>query len=216
MHCVPTIRNMMNTNALYGDMLDKLVVADLIQFERLYRDQQQWEPLYSMYHPDSCIRVGWFVGTGAEYVEASRRLDASKKGWHIVHVMHPTLVQVRGDRAIAQTNTFVIRRTKLEGVPVDMTILCQLYARVERRDGIWRILTMDAVYEKDMAAPVYPTDCFEPDREALEQEPPAYRFSAYNLKKIGYPVRADDLYSTSDPERVAELYREAQEWLYQG
>lgn len=205
----------MNENALHGDLLDKLAIADLIQFERLYRDQQQWEHLRSMYHPDSLIRVGWFVGTGDEYVAASRRLDANKGGWHIVHVMHPTLVQVRGDRAIAETNTFVIRRTKLDGVPIDATIYCQLYSRVERRDGTWRILTIDAVYEKDTVVPVYPADHFEPNREALEQEPAAYRFSAYNLKKIGYPVRANELYSTDHPERVAQLYREAEAWLYQ-
>ena len=45
----------MNENALYGDMFDKLVIADLIQFERLYRDQQQWERLRATYHPDSLI-----------------------------------------------------------------------------------------------------------------------------------------------------------------
>src|SRR5260370_18188109 len=141
--------NKMNGNTSLGDMLDKLVIADLIQFERLYRDQQQWERLRSMYHPDSLVRLGWFVGTGDEYVEASRRLDANKEGWHIMHITHPTLVQVRGDRAIAETTTLIIRRTKLNGVLVDITLYCQLYSRVERREDTWRILTLDAIYEKD-------------------------------------------------------------------
>jgi hypothetical protein len=38
----------MNENALYGDMFDKLVIADLIQFERLYRDQQQYVQIKSL------------------------------------------------------------------------------------------------------------------------------------------------------------------------
>jgi len=206
----------MDNLPLSGDMLDKLVIADLIQFERLYRDQQQWEKLRTLYHPDSLVRLGWFVGTGDEYVEASRRLDASKKGWHIMHVTHPTLVRVQGERAIAETSTFIIRRTQLSGVLVDVTIYCQLYSRVERRQGTWKILTLDVVYEKDTAVPVYACDRLELDREELEQGPPAYRFSAYNLKKIGYTVRAEDLYSTDHPERVAQLYCEAEEWLARG
>lgn len=206
----------MDNLSLPADMLDKLVIADLIQFERLYRDQQQWEKLRTLYHPDSLVRLGWFVGTGDEYVEASRRLDANKKGWHIMHVTHPTLVRVQGDRAIAETSTFIIRRAVLAGVLVDVTIYCQLYSRVERREGTWKLLTLDVVYEKDTAVPVYASDRLELDREELEQGPAAYRFSAYNLKKIGYTVRAEDLYSTDHPERVAQLYREAEEWLAQG
>lgn len=206
----------MDNLSLTGDMLNKLIIADLIQFERLYRDQQRWEELRTLYHPDCLVRLGWFVGTGDEYVEASRRLDANKKGWHIMHVTHPTLVRVQGDRAIAETSTFIIRRTELAGVLVDVTIYCQLYSRVERRDGAWKILTLDVVYEKDTAVPVYASDCLELDRKELEQGPAAYRFSAYNLKKIGYTVRAEDLYSTDHPERVAQLYREAEEWLAQG
>ena len=81
------------------------------------------------------------------------------------------------------------------GVLVDVTIYCQLYSRVERRDGIWRILTFDVVYEKDTAVPVYASDHFELNKKELEEGPAAYRFSAYNLKKIGYVVRSDDLYS---------------------
>lgn len=206
----------MSNTPLSGEILDKLVIADLIQFERLYRDQQQWEKLRDLYHPDSLVRLGWFIGSGSEYVDASRRLDAPKKGWHIMHVTHPTLVQVQGKRAIAETSTLIVRRTELAGVLVDVTIYCQLYSRVEKRDGIWRILTLDVVYEKDTLVPVYASDHLEINRAELEQGPAAYRFSAYNLKKIGHSVRAEDLYSTDHPERVAQLYSEAETWLAQG
>ncbi len=205
----------MNELSTLKTLADKLAIADLIQFERLYRDQQQWERLRTLYHPDSLIRLGWFVGTGDEYVAASCRLDAGKGGWHIMHVTHPTLVQVQGDRAIAETSTLIVRRTTLEGVLVDITIYCQLYSRVERREGVWRILTIDVVYEKDTAVPVYATDQLVLKREELDNAPPSYRFSAYNLKKIGYTVRNEDLYATDRPERVAQLYQEAETWLAQ-
>lgn len=206
----------MNKIDALGELVDKLTIADLIQFERLYRDQRQWERLRTTYHPDAVIRLGWFVGNADEYIASSRQLDANKGGWHIMHVTHPTLVQVRGDRAIAETTTLIVRRAIFDDIPVDITIYCQLYSRVERRQEIWRILTLDVVYEKDTAVPANPSDHLELDRKELEQGPSAYRFSSYNLRKIGKNVRFDDLYSTDRPERVAELYREAEAWLYQG
>lgn len=206
----------MNEIALSGEILDKLVIADLIQFERLYRDQQQWEKLRALYHADSLVRLGWFIGSGDEYVEASRRLDANKPGWHIMHVTHPTLVRVRGQRAIAETNTLIVRRALLGGVLADVTIYCQLYSRVEKRDEVWKILTLDVVYEKDTAVPVYSSEHLAVSKEELEQGPPSYRFSAYNLKKIGYSIRPAELYSTDQPERVAQLYCETEDWLSQG
>ena len=206
----------MNTNTLPGDLLDKLVIADLIQSERHYHDQHQWERLCTLYHPDSCVRVGWFVGTGAEYAQASQRMESGKGGWQIRHITHPTMVHVYGDRALAETTTLIIRRAQLEGVLVDVTIYCQLYSRVEKRDDAWRILTIDVIYEKDTAVPVYASDHFEPDREELEKGPAAYRFSTYNLKRIGYTVDPEKLYTTNRPERVAQLHREAEDWLYQG
>lgn len=205
----------MNEITLSGELLDKIVIADLIQAERHCHDQHQWERLCTLYHPDSCVRVGWFVGTGAEYAQASRRMESGKGGWQIRHIPHPTIVRVCGDRAIAETTTLIIRRAQVDGVLVDVTIYCQLYSRVERRDGTWRILTTDVIYEKDTMVPVYASDHFEPDREELEKGPAAYRFSAYNLKKIGYPVKPEELYFTNQPERVMQLHREAEAWLNQ-
>jgi SnoaL-like domain len=205
---------MINSNIL-AEIVDKQSIADLIQFERVYRDQQQWEQLRTFYHPDSVIRLGWFVGNGDEYVEASRRLDADKKSWHFMHITNPTLIQLHGERAIAGTNTQIMRRTQLEGILVDVTIYCHLYSRVEKRAGKWRILTLDVIYEKDTAVPVYASDHLELNQEVLQQGPPSYRFSAYNLSKIGRSVRADELYSTDQPERVAHLFSEATSWLYQ-
>ncbi|MHB8595584.1 MAG: nuclear transport factor 2 family protein [Ktedonobacteraceae bacterium] len=205
----------MNEIGTAEGIIDKLVIADLIQFERLYRDQHQWERLRTLYHPDSLIRLGWFVGTGDEYAEASRRLESRKSGWHLTHMTAPTQVQVQNDRAIAETNTLIIRRSALDGILVDATIYCRLYSRVERRDGIWRILTLDVIYEKDTVVPVYHSDQLELNREELERGPSAYRFTAYNLSKIGYAARPDDLYATDHPEHVAQLLQEAEEWLSQ-
>lgn len=204
----------MNTPGTSEGIVDKLIVADVIQCERLYRDKQQWELLRTMYHPDSLIRLGWFVGTGDEYVEASRRLEGRKSGKHLTHITSPTQVQVHQDRAVAETNTLIIRRSPLNGVLADATIYCRLYSRVERRQGVWRILTLDVIYEKDTIVPVYPSDHLELDRDEVERGPAAYRFTAYNLGKIGYSTRPADLYATDNPERVSQLLQAGEDWLY--
>lgn len=205
----------MNETSAFAELLERLAIADLVQFERMYRDQQQWEKLSTCYHPDSFIRLGWFEGTGDEYVTASRKLESRKASWHLTHLTGPTQVQVYKDRALAETNTLIIRRSVMEGVLADATIYCRLCSRVEKRAGAWKLLTLDAVYEKDTLVPVYPSDRLELRQEELAQYPPAYRFTAYNLQRLGYSVKPEQLYSTENPERVAQFYGEATNWLYQ-
>lgn len=196
-------------------LLDQLAIANLVQAERLNRDQHQWKQLSAAYHPDSVVRLGWFVGTGEEYAEASRRMEEKKGCWHLTHLMSPTVVRVNGDRAIAETNVVIIRRASLDSVLVDITIYGHFYSRVERREGVWGILTLDVIYEKDTLVLVNPADHLEISWEELEKGPEGYRFSTYNLRKLGYTVRTDSLYTTVQPERVAQLFAKGNDWLNQ-
>lgn len=205
----------MDGNGTIAELLDKLTIADLIQFERMYRDQQKWEQLRLCYHPDSFIRIGWFEGPGDEYVTASRQLESRKEGWHLTHLTTPAQVRLHKDRAVSEMNTLIIRRSLLEGVLADAMIYCRLFSRVERREGVWRLLTLDAIYEKDTLIPVYPDERLKLNREELAQYPPSYRFTSYNLKRIGYQVNPEKLYSTDSPGRLAQFYSEAEGWLYQ-
>lgn len=207
---------MKNTPSIYktqAQLWDTLAIADLIQMERLYRDQQQWENLREMYHPEAQICIGWFRGSRDEYVESSRQLESRKPGWHLTHITSPTQVHVHQQRALAETNTLIIRRSLLHEVLVDATIYCRLVSRVERRQDAWRILTLDAIYEKDTVVPVYPEERPLLDRTELNRAPGAYQFTAYNLKRLGYSVDPQQLCSTAEPERVACFYEEAYAWL---
>jgi hypothetical protein len=47
--------------------------------------------------------------------------------------------------------------------------------RVRRDDGIWRLASLDVIYEKDMLAPVNPSDQLMINREELRQYRPSYR-----------------------------------------
>lgn len=207
------MENIPSIHKSQAQLWDSLAIADLIQMERLYRDQQQWENLREMYHPDAQICIGWFRGSRDEYVESSRKLESRKPGWHLTHITSPTQVHVHHERALAETNTLIIRRSPLHDVLIDATIYCILVSRVERREGTWRILTLDAIYEKDTVVPVYPEERPLLDRAELNQAPGAYQFTAYNLRRLGYSVDPQQLCSTTEPEGVARFYEEAYAWL---
>lgn len=207
------MENIPNIHKTTEQLWDSLAIADLIQMERLYRDQQQWENLREAYHPDAYICIGWFRGSRDEYVESSRQLESRKPGWHLTHITSPTQVHLHRERALAETNTLIIRRSPLHDVLIDATIYCRLVSRVERRQGTWRILTLDAVYEKDTIVPVYPEERPLLDRAELARAPGAYQFTSYNLRRLGYHVDPQQLCSTTEPERVASFYEEAYAWL---
>ncbi|WP_204328428.1 hypothetical protein, partial [Stenotrophomonas maltophilia] len=57
---------------------------------------------------------------------------------------------------------------------------------VEKRDGEWRVLFRQPIYEKDRLDPVLPDARLTLDAELLGQFPEGYRHLAYIQTQIGY------------------------------
>jgi len=193
------------------DQADILAISRLIAFERHWRDTGQWEHMRSAYHPESVVRVAWFQGTGFEFVEASKGLHRQGQS---KHRLSPSLVRLHGERALAETDTLIETRTRLEDIEVDTTAHGRLLSRVRRDAGIWRLASLDFIYEKDMMAPVNPSDQLLINREELRQYRPSYRFLCYNLKRLERKIDPN-LPGDDRPELVAALYAEAEDWLMQ-
>ena len=191
------------------EQADKLAVSQLITFERHWRDKGQWENMRNAYHPDSVVRVAWFQGPGLEFVEASKGMHREGQS---KHRLSPPIVRVNGDRGLAETDTVIETRTRYSGIEVDTSANCRLFSRVRRDDGIWRLMSLDVIYEKDRLVPVNPSDQLMINREELQSYRPSYRFLCCTLNSIGRKI--DPMLPGDDrPELIAALYTEAEDWL---
>jgi SnoaL-like domain len=125
--------------------------------------------------------VSWFRGPFAEFVERSRRGGPSK------HLISPSVVRVKGERAQAETNVVILVRQEIEGIPTDMTSRARFLDRLERRAGAWKILERAAIYEQDRIDPVVPSQAFDRVMQAaaVAQYPTPYRYMAFRIVSAG-------------------------------
>src|SRR4029078_6634378 len=100
--------------------------------------------------------VSWFRGPYAEFVEHCRRNFG--RGSSAKHQLWPARVTVNGGSAHPETNVAILVRQTIEGVEVDLTSNGRFLDRLERRDGVWRIVERAALYEKDRLDPVEPSE----------------------------------------------------------
>lgn len=194
---------------MQDDLLERIAVAELVYFERYWRDRGMWAEMKTAYHPQSLVRVAWFQGTGPEFVEASKgihRQGLSK------HRLSPAIVRGRGDRGIAETDAIIETRTQLGEVAVDTAAHCRLLSRVRKDDGVWRLASLDCIYEKDTLRPVNPSRRLEIDEQRLSRGRPSYQFLCYNLETLGRPVNLE-LPGVDRPDLIQALYAEADAWL---
>jgi hypothetical protein len=190
--------------------LDKLAVAEVVQTERAARDQGQWERMAACFHPDSVVSISWIETSGPEFVAASQRAFAS--GMRHLHQMAPTLVTLNGDRALAESGAAILLGGWVRGVEVMVTSHARMHARVERREGVWKIVRLGAVYFEDEMRARIPGEIPPLDAARLAAYRPSLRFLSYLLEEGGKTPRAD-LAGIDRPERVEAFLAAEQAWL---
>jgi hypothetical protein len=136
-------------------MLDEYAVKSLRQRWAFARDHGEWDTMRACFHPDATVRVLWYQGPATGFLErtianfAERAPSESSKHW-----FGNQRAWVKGDRALLESDAMVLGRHQLDGHFFDFTLYIRLYDRIERRAGEWRILKMDAIYDKDRLDPV--------------------------------------------------------------
>ncbi len=192
--------------------LDKASVADVILRERLARDSQQWTEMEACYHADSSVEVSWFKGTGAEFVASTRKNVRDSSVNINFHVMPYPVVTVHGDRATAETPCSLRNFAKTDGVDTSFEGFVRLLWRARRDDGEWLIAGLRAIYIRDMLHACDPSRVPIIDHEELDSYRRSYRFTCYNLKRLGLSP-SDDLPGEDRPETVVALRAGEQAWL---
>lgn len=193
-------------SALRNDLLE---IRDLLENWVIWRDACHWDRFRTCWHPDGRMMATWFQGTPDAFIAISK--EGFEKGVRILHFLGGSSIDIRGDRAIAQTKMTISQRAEVEGTLCDVVCTGRFYDFIERRDGKWAIYLRQPIYEKDRIDPVDPTKAPVLDQARLNAFPVGYRHLAYLQTAIGYTVKPD-MPGLVGPE-VDALYRRGDGWL---
>jgi hypothetical protein len=191
-------------------MDDITAITQTVLRERQGRDRGWWAQMADCFHPDSRVTLSWFDGPGSEFVARSQKM--SESGLRILHRPSPPAVHLHGNKAVLELPLAVERRFLLKGVEADLTSFTRMLYQLEQRETGWKILFMNAIYERDTLNPTLPGTTLDIDYAKLAEFRAPYRFVAYDISLGGRSMTAD-LYGDDQPERVNALYKAAFDWL---
>lgn len=129
----------------------------------------------------------------------------------ILHFLGGSSIDIKGNRAIAQTKMTISQRAAVDGVVCDVVCTGRFYDFFEKRDNVWAIALRQPIYEKDRLDPVDPGVRLELDRNLLSEFPEGYRHLAYLQTKIGFTVKRD--MPMLKGAAVERLYARGAVWL---
>ncbi len=192
------------------DLLERLRIREVVESWVVWRDQGEWDRFRTLWHPTRGKMIAtWFTGTAEDFIAMADKGIA--RGVTTFHRLAGSVIDVEGNRAVAQSKVAISLRDKLEGVLCDVTTMGRFYDLFEKLDGRWVIVLRQAIFEKDRADPVDPSQVLKLDPELLAQFPEGYRHLAYGQSKQGLSVRKD-LPTLRSPEEKRVLQLGA-DWL---
>jgi hypothetical protein len=192
-----------------NEMADRLTIREMVENWVVWRDALQWKEFRSLWHDDGRMMATWTQGTADEFIEMSKQGFA--KGVRILHFLGGSSIEVRGDRATAQTKMTISQRAPVHGVLCDVVCTGRFYDFLERRGGRWGFVLRQPIYEKDRLDPVDPAAKLSLDEKLLSSFREGYRHLAYLQTQIGYKIKMD-MPGLTGPE-VEALYARGASWL---
>jgi hypothetical protein len=198
-------------------LLDRTEIFDLIRRERHYRDVKNWQGLLESYAPGAPVRTTWFEGPIERFVEASRQKMSATGAIISVpkHWIFPTMLEMNGDRALAESMAAIFDRLTFDGVEFDVFQYCRFVSRVVRTETGWRLGSFEGIYQRDHIRSVNPAEPPPVDWELVKTLRPSYRFLAYTQLRRGYTVNAE-LLGDDRPDLVETFYARERDWLATG
>ena len=200
--------------AYRNDILDRVVIADLIQRERAARDSASWDEMATYYHPDATIEVAWVKGSGEEFVNLTRKNWRSSGNINF-HDLGAAIVTLHQNRALAEMACTLHGFYTRDGVDVTGTGYIRLLWRAQRLEGRWLIAGLRGLYIRDFLQPCNPNQHVPLDEAELATYRPSYKFLTATLKYLGRQP-TDDLPGVDRPETVEALRAGERAWLQQG
>lgn len=192
--------------------VERAAIREVVENWVLWRDANQWDRFRTVWHLEGEMMATWFQGSFEEFIRVSQ--EGFSRGVRILHFLGGSTVDVVADRAISQTKMTISQRAPVHGVVCDVVCTGRFYDFFERREGQWKIVLRQPIYEKDRLDPVSPSAHLELDPLVLDLFPEGYRHLAYLQHNIGYEVKRD-MPGLVGPE-VEDLYARGARWLEGG
>ncbi len=188
---------------------DRRIIRELVENWAVWRDARLWDRFRTVWHADGRMMATWFQGSFEEFIAMN---DAGwAKGVRILHFLGGSSIDVKGDRAIAQTKMTISQRAPVEYVICDVVCTGRFYDFFDYREGRWGLVLRQPIYEKDRLDPVDPSAKLELDKELLARFPEGYRHLAYLQTRIGYNVKPD--MPGIEGAELEKLYARGADWL---
>lgn len=203
-----------NQDSRLQTLLDREELYDLVRRKRFARDQRHFDVMRDCFDDDAYIRTSWYDGRGgAAYVEATRKWMRS--AGNSKHWAFPALAQVAGDRANVESPAMIFNRAMVDGVEVDFHVFCRFFSRAVRRNGVWKLVRFEVIFERDVMRAVNPGESPRIDTALLFSFRPSYRFLAYIQTSRGVTVNPD-LLGDDRPDQLDAFHQNEARWLAQG
>ncbi len=191
------------------DTADRLAIRDLVENWAVWRDARLWDRFRTVWHKDGRMQATWFQGSYEEFIRVSE--EGYARGVRILHFLGGSSIEIKRNRAIAQTKMTITQRGPVEGVLSDVVCTGRFYDFLEKRRGKWGLVLRQPIYEMDRLDPVSPGARISLDEKLLTSFPEGYRHLAYLQARIGYKVKPD-MPGLDGPE-VEALYARGAGWL---
>ncbi len=188
---------------------DRWQIRELIENWVVWRDAGDWQRFRTVWHADGVMMATWFQGSFEDFIRVSQ--EGWDRGLSILHFLGGISIELKAERAIAQTKMTISQRAKVAGELADVVCTGRFYDFLEKRHGRWGIVLRQPVYEKDGITPVDPAARIVLDKALLERFPVGYRHLAYLQTQIGYSVKTD--MPGLKGEKVEALYALGRAWL---
>ncbi|WP_461215484.1 nuclear transport factor 2 family protein [Lacticaseibacillus sp. GG6-2] len=185
-------------------------IRELLEYERYCRDNSLYAQEAACYADDAKIHVSWYDGSAKGYFEKV----AQANGGGAKHKINATTVWVNGDKAIGEMTVMMLSpRVKLSDQAVDLHSYARIFTRLEKQNGVWKILDGDCIYERDELIPAVPGLPLTLDTTELATYRESYQGLCYVLTRTGQKSR-QDLPGEDRPETVQALYAKASTWFF--
>lgn len=192
-------------------LLDRMKIRELMEYERYCRDNGLYDEAAGCYSDDAQIHVSWFNGSAKEYWEKTKNAHSGGSK----HKIFSTAVFLNGDRAVAETQAMMLSpRITVQNCDMDMVSYVRIFARLEKRDGEWKIVYGDCIYERDELIPATPTSNTPDLSSKVKDYRESYRNLSYVLSLQGLSS-GQDLPGDDKPETVQKLYDETSKWMFE-